>query len=236
VGLTDVAEVLPLHLADVDFPAGHPQAGESGPILGFAVVHDAGVLLFDTGVGTGNAEVEEYFRPRVTPLGEALGAHGLSVDDVTAVANSHLHFDHCGQNTLLPGRTVYVQAPELAAAREPDYTVPEWIGLGVVELVELDGGATEVAPGLTIVPTPGHTAGHQSLLVRTEAGPVLLAGQAVYTAAEWDGSTDPRRSGFPSALDPRAYAASVRRLRALDPVRVHFAHDLEAWNLPTPDR
>src|SRR6266508_3605267 len=40
--------ILPMHLADVDFPAGHPHAGESGPIFGFAVVHAAGVLLFDT--------------------------------------------------------------------------------------------------------------------------------------------------------------------------------------------
>ncbi len=204
--------------------------------MGFAVVHDAGVLLFDIGVGTGNAEVEQCFRPRVTPLAQALSAHGFALDDVTAVGHSHLHFDHCGQNTLLLGRRVYVQATELAAVDEPDYTVPEWVGRGVVEFVELDGGETEIGPGITILATPGHTDGHQSLVVRTEAGPVLLAGQAVYTAAEWEGSTGPRLSGLPSAADSSAYAESVRRLRSLDPVRVHFAHDLDAWNRPEPER
>ncbi len=53
----------------------------------------------------------------------------------------------------------------------------------------------------------------------TESGPVLLAGQAVYSAAEWEGSDDPRRSGLPSADDPNADAEFVRRVRDLDPVR-----------------
>jgi N-acyl homoserine lactone hydrolase len=225
-----VPEIIPLHLADVSFPAGHPQAGDTGPVLGFAVVHDEGVLLFDTGVGTGHEEVERYYHPRVTPLEEALRANGVSLRDVTAAACSHLHFDHCGGNTLLRGRPVYVQAAEARAAREPDYTVPEWIGFGVVDLVELEADEeTEVAPDCVLLPTPGHTAGHQSLVVSTAEGPVVLAGQAVYTHDEWEGSTDPRRDGMVSAPDPLVYSESVRRLRRIDPVSVHFAHDHTVW-------
>jgi N-acyl homoserine lactone hydrolase len=227
-------QVIPLHLADVSFPEGHPQAGGSGPVLGFAVRHDAGVLLFDTGVGTGHPDVERHYRPRVIPLEDALRAHGLSPDDVTEVANSHLHFDQCGHNGLFPGRTVYVQASELRAAREADYTVPEWVGFGVVEFVELDGDEeTEVTSGLVLVPTPGHTPGHQSLVMTTAVGPVLLAGQAVDSAAEWEGSTDPRHSGVLGAPDVLAYSESVRRLRRLEPVRVHFAHDHQVWERPS---
>jgi hypothetical protein len=94
--------VIPLHLADISFPDGHPRAGSTGPVLGFAVVHAEGVLLFDTGVGTGHAEVEAYYRPRVRPIEDALADHGLSIADVTAIANSHLHFDHCRRTSRPP--------------------------------------------------------------------------------------------------------------------------------------
>ena len=61
-------------------------------------------------------------------------------------------------------------------------------------------------------------------MVSTGDGTVVLAGQACYTAGEWDGDPDALegRSGAP---DPAAYDASVERLRALDPARVYFAHD-----------
>jgi glyoxylase-like metal-dependent hydrolase (beta-lactamase superfamily II) len=62
----------------------------------------------------------------------------------------------------------------------------------------------------------------------TPAGTVILAGQAVRSRAEWEGSTEPSTSG-PSAPDPDAYGRSVERLRALEPVRVHFAHDPDVW-------
>jgi N-acyl homoserine lactone hydrolase len=228
-----VAEVLPLHLADVTFPSGHPQEGEDGPVLGFAVRHSEGVLLYDTGVGSGNDEVDRYFLPRRRDLAEALASHGLSPDDVTAVANSHLHFDHCGGNLSFEGRPVYVRAAELQAAREPDYTIPEWVGFGRIEFVELDEETEpELTPGVRLVPTPGHSVGHQSLIVQDEGGTVVVAGQAVYTLAEWEGSTDPRRSGADSSIDPLLYSESVRRLRRLDPARVLFSHDVESWDGP----
>jgi N-acyl homoserine lactone hydrolase len=228
--VTSEPVVIPLHLADVTFPEGHPLAGGTGPVLGFAVRHADGVLLFDTGVGAGHAEVDRYYRPRLTPLEDALRTHGLTTADVTAIANSHLHFDHCGGNTRFPGLMAYVQASELDAARQEDYTVPEWIGHGALRFVPLEGDAeTEVAPGVVLVATPGHTPGHQSCVVATAEGPVVLAGQAVYTRAEWEGSTDPTDSGAANAPDVLAYSESVRRIRRLDPVRMHFAHDLTVW-------
>jgi glyoxylase-like metal-dependent hydrolase (beta-lactamase superfamily II) len=233
--MTPYPVVVPLHLADVSFPEGHPLAGGTGPVLGFAVRHHDGVLLFDTGVGVGHAEVERFYRPRVTPLDDALAANGLAMAEVTAIANSHLHFDHCGGNTRFPGLMGYVQAAELEAARQEDYTVQEWIGHGELRFVPLEADAeTEVASGVVLVATPGHTRGHQSCVVATAAGPVVLAGQAVYGADEWNGSTDPRDSGVPGAHDVLAYSESVHRLRRMDPIRVHFAHDLSVWEPPGP--
>jgi glyoxylase-like metal-dependent hydrolase (beta-lactamase superfamily II) len=93
---------------------------------------------------------------------------------------------------------------------------------------EVLDGEIEVAPGLRLIPTPGHTAGHQSLVLDAAEGTVVLAGQAVQSRAEWEGATEPSASGAPEAADPR-YPKSVERLRSLDPVRVHFAHDAAIW-------
>ena len=199
------------------------------PSYAHAVVHRDGVFLFDNGVGNGNAEVESTFSPRVTPIEDALAEHGISLADVTGAANCHLHFDHSGQNARLPaGVPIFVQRREWAMVHEPDYTVPEWIDPPGLTYEILDG-ETEVAPGLRLIPTPGHTAGHQSMVLDAPEGAVVLAGQALQSRLEWEGATESSASGASAARDP-AYARSVERLRSLDPVRVHFAHDPAIWD------
>ena len=223
--------ILPLRLADVHLPKSEPwPAGKPFPVVAHAVVHRDGVFLFDTGMGAGNAEVEELFSPERYPLEAALDAHGIAMADVTAVGNCHLHFDHGGQNGLFPGRPIFVQRRDWAMVHQPDYTVPEWVDVPGLTYEVLDGEA-EVAPGLRVIPTPGHVDGHQSLVVQTPGGAIVVAGQAVLTLAEWEGATDAAVSGEPRDDDDRrdAYASSVRRLRALDPVRVHFVHDPAVW-------
>jgi len=199
------------------------------PAIAHAVIHRDGVFLFDTGVGIGNAEVDETFSPRVTPIEDALARHGIAIADVTGVANCHLHFDHSGQNVRLPpGVPIFVQEREWRMVHEPDYTIAEWIDAPHLSYEVLDG-ETEVAPGLRLVPTPGHAPGHQSLVIETPEGIVVLAGQAVRSRAEWDGGIDETVSGLPGAPDREAYVRSIDRLRFLDPIRVHFAHDAAIW-------
>jgi N-acyl homoserine lactone hydrolase len=89
-------------------------------------------------------------------------------------------------------------------------------------------GEAEVASGLRVIPTPGHTAGHQSLVVDGTDGTIVLAGQALQSRLEWEGATEPSASGASTARDP-AYPNSVQRLMELGPARVHFAHDPEVW-------
>jgi N-acyl homoserine lactone hydrolase len=198
------------------------------PSYAHAVEHADGVFLFDNGAGLGNADVEATFSPRVRPVEHALELAGISLADVTGAANCHLHFDHCGQNASLRGMPIFVQRSEWAMVHEPDYTVPEWVDVPGLTYELLDG-EIEVAPGLRLVPTPGHTAGHQSLIVDTAEGTIVLAGQAVQSRAEWQGAGGSQASGQSSAPDPDAYARSVERLRLLAPVRVHFAHDPSIW-------
>ena len=228
--------VIPLHVADLRlaeeerWPAGQPF-----PIVAHAVVHRDGVFLFDTGIGTGNQEIDAQLSPERRPLEHVLAQHGIAISDVTAVGNCHLHCDHSGQNGLFPGRPIFVQRREWSMLHEPDYTVPEWVDVPGLRYELLDGEA-EVAPGLRVIPTPVHAPGHQSLLVRAPEGSILVAGQAVLTRREWDGSGDERSSGVPEPNDERLadYTASVERLRRLDPIRVHFVHDPEIWQRPPP--
>lgn len=222
--------VIPFLVSEVRLPPDEQVTlgREWWPSYAHAVIHRDGVFLFDNGAGLGNAEIDATFAPRVRPIEEALGEHGIALADVTGIANCHLHFDHAGQNVRLPrGIPIFVQRREWSRVREPGYTVPEWIDVPDLQY-EVIEGELEVAPGLRLIPTPGHTPGHQSLRLDAPDGVVVLAGQAVQSRREWDGATDSVASGASGATDPR-YAASVDRLRALDPVRVHFAHDAEVW-------
>ncbi len=137
------------------------------------------------------------------------------------IVSSHLHFDHYGQNRSFPGVPIVAQRAEREAARASGYTILEWVDFpgAAYELIE---GDAELAPGIRIIATPGHTAGHQSMSIETAEGIAVLAGQAVFSAAEWRGTAPPAESS-PEARD------SVERLRALRPARVLFSHDDEAW-------
>jgi len=225
-------EILPLHLSDVTFPASHPLAGSDGAIYGFAVRSAAGVVLFDTGVGYGHPWIDENYRPRNRPLAAVLREHGISPRDIVAGANSHLHFDHSGQNELFGSVPVYAQAAEYEATRGPNYTVREWVDFRGASY-RLLNGETEILPGVRVLPTPGHTPGHQSMLVETAAGPAALAGQAVYSAAEFELiRITGRLQGNDPPPDPDAYLASAQRLIALRPQTVYFSHDAAPWRAP----
>jgi N-acyl homoserine lactone hydrolase len=224
-----VEDVVPLHLADVTFPDWHPLSGDTGVVLAFALRHPTGLLLFETGIGDGNLFVDETYRVRHYSIDAALAAHGHHVNEVRLVVNSHLHFDHCGNNFRFPGVPIYVQASEYRATKQPHYTVPEWIDFDGAEYAIIEGDA-RVADGVRVVSTPGHSPGHQSVVYDTADGPVVLAGQAIYSKAEYDqlqATTAVSEDDPPP--DPEQYLASATRLMQLRPRRVHFSHDNAVW-------
>jgi N-acyl homoserine lactone hydrolase len=198
------------------------------PCLGYLVEHPDGTVLVDTGMGS-HPEVDAHYRPRRRSLPEALAAAGSGIDEVTVVVNCHLHFDHCGGNPELAGRPVVVQAVELETARRPDYTLPELVDHAGAHYETIEGEA-EILPGVLVVPTPGHTAGHQSLVVRQPNATVIVAGQSHDTAAAygsdvlaWHALRDGHQAALPVA------PAWIDRLQQLDPRRVVFAHDRAVW-------
>ena len=199
------------------------------PCLGYLVRLDDGLLIFDTGMGEHPA-VDARYRPVRRPLDMAVSDAGAALDDVTHVVNCHLHFDHCGGNPLLAGRPTYVQGSELHEARSADrYTLPGLVDHDDARYEELDGEA-EIAPGIWVVPTPGHTAGHQSLVVRCADGTVVLAGQSHDQATAYAADQLAWRARRDGVADPLPdHPSWMDRLMDFDPRRVLFAHDQSVW-------
>jgi N-acyl homoserine lactone hydrolase len=219
-------QILPMELSTFQFP--DPElAGRRGVVMGYAVRHSASVLVFDTGFGFGNEEIDDTYHPVSRRIGDALGDVGVEMAEVTAVVNCHLHADHAGQNGAFPGVPIHVQPAEWELAQTADHTILDWIAAPGTTYRQT-AGDHEMAPGIRVIATPGHTPGHQSLVVEMPDGPVVLAGQACYNLGEWIGDSD-TLEGRSGAADRDAYDRSIEKLRALDPVRVHFGHDRQAW-------
>jgi glyoxylase-like metal-dependent hydrolase (beta-lactamase superfamily II) len=221
-------EILPFDAGTFTFSEDEPYAGEEGVVVAHALRRrDGRVFLFDTGISQGDPELDARYHPVERRLDVALAAIGIDLGQIDAATNCHLHADHAGQNFRLSGIPIYVQRAERELAATPDYTVRAWIdGPGTTYRV-VDGDA-DVAPGIRILATPGHTAGHQSLVVETRRGRVLLAGQAIYSRDEWLDRAG--REGRTTARDQSAYDRSIARLRSLSPTQVRFAHDRATWD------
>jgi N-acyl homoserine lactone hydrolase len=152
--------------------------GKEYPVFVHTIDHPDGLVLVDTGMIDSIPELDEEWHPTPYPLPPEV------VAGVALVVNTHLHFDHCGGNRLFPGVPIHLQARELADARsEEDYTVPEWIDFPGATYVEHQGDA-DILPGIRLLSTPGHTPGHQSVLVETGEGSVVIGGDVAYTFKE----------------------------------------------------
>jgi N-acyl homoserine lactone hydrolase len=149
----------------------------------------------------------------------------LTLDDLDLVVNSHLHFDHCGGNQHMTASPILVDALELEAARTSGTYPPYFEGPGVT--FQTFEGDYELAPGVQLLATPGHTPGHHSLLVRLpQSGPLLLTVDAVYTEALW--RADALGAGA-NADDARRSMDRLRQVAQETGAQVIFGHDPEQW-------
>jgi N-acyl homoserine lactone hydrolase len=227
--------------------------GETGtmryPVPGYAVVHERGTVLFDTGLHESLltstdvlGALASMFTVELTPadLPEVrLAAAGIEPTSVTHVVNSHLHFDHCGHNGPFADAVTLVQASEWEAAQRP--TKYAYAG---VPLDEIGGGDLRLVDGevdlfgdgtVVLVPTPGHTVGHQSLLVRASPEPgaasALHVGDACYVRRMLAARLTPRY-----AIDVPGQLASYGILERHEAggTRLLFSHDVDEWDdVPT---
>jgi N-acyl homoserine lactone hydrolase len=194
--------------------------GSRWPVHGFVVTHPGGAVLVDTGVGGPQEDLDDW-RVVNRSVADALAELDMSPADIGLVINTHLHFDHCGQNAVFGHAPFYVQRAELDRMRREARELHDWFGFMNARFELVDGDA-EILPGLSVVATPGHTVGHQCVVVRGDAGDDLLIGDAAYTPRQYADPQGPLPDG--QASDVPAWHDSVQRIRALAPERVHFCH------------
>ena len=132
-------------------------------------------------------------------VAHALREAGVQPDDIDVVVMTHMHFDHSGGTTQLTAsgamEPVFRRARHVVQRREwedanhphernrASYLPENVTPLAEAGLLQLVDGEAEIAPGVRVVPTPGHTAGHQSVLIGAPDGPkVLFLGDVVPTA------------------------------------------------------
>lgn len=160
------------------------------PIWCVAATNGRHKILIDTGVddiewvitgpGPDVHQKKEEWMPSVLKK-----AMGWTPEDVDIVINTHLHYDHCGANSLFRNSKFYLQRKELEAAYNPTPGVKflyaeKFFDKRAVSYFQwelLDGEKT-IAPGLIVFPTPGHTPGHQSVLIKTAEGALCVCGDA----------------------------------------------------------
>jgi glyoxylase-like metal-dependent hydrolase (beta-lactamase superfamily II) len=161
-------------------------------------------ILVDTSFGDVErmAELQPAFdcrRPHGHTVENRLNAHGYEVGDVETVVLTHLHWDHCynlGRFEATAEIRVSRAELEYAVAPYPMHAagydakslgrVPPWLD---VHLDPLEG-EVDLAPGVTVFPTPGHTVGHVSLAVETADGTTVVAADAVPTFENLAGTAD----------------------------------------------
>ncbi|HMH53335.1 MAG TPA: N-acyl homoserine lactonase family protein [Candidatus Acidoferrum sp.] len=219
------------------------EAATQIPIAAYLIRTSDGNVLFDTGLS-----------PRAVPglrrndplarfdeadlLVNRLAALGLEPGDVSTVVLSHLHYDHAGGADLFPQSELCVQKDEYAYAHYPASFFAPFYYRKNFELPgytwRLLDGDTELAPGLTVLRSDGHTPGHQSLLVELpETGPVLLTGDACY----WREHLEHER--VPGVVwNPTLALHSIKRLKTLARLtgaRVFPGHDPEFWRTVNQD-
>jgi N-acyl homoserine lactone hydrolase len=213
-----------LQLARVDaVPEFHPDYDTFTPfpVHGFVIHHPDGPIVVDTGVGFGSDLIDSLYPHQFVSLVDELNRCGVDERDVQLIVNSHLHFDHCGQNHALEC-PIAVQHAELEAAREPHYTVDDWAMIPARRLRVLHGD-TDLTIGVRALLTPGHTPGHQAVVINSTEGVVVIAAQCIFRRDAWNGETEAANLHHADWRDVAAH--SIARLQTLHPRRVLLSHD-----------
>ncbi|RXH25445.1 lactamase [Bradyrhizobium nanningense] len=180
----------------------------------YLIKHAKGWFLWDTGIPDAVAAMPNGLAPadpkavtwrRPKTLAAQLEQLGVKPDDIKAMAVSHTHPDHIGNVELFPQSVLYVQKAEYDWPGANN--APRFKPSHPAEL--LNGDKDVFGDGsMTILSTPGHTPGHQSLLVKLpKTGAVVLSGDAVHFKDNWDHRRVPSMN-----VDKDQTAASMQKI------------------------
>jgi len=224
-----------------------PGSRATVPVICFLIAHPQGNVLVDTGVhrqaltdpvgrlGEGRASRFTLRSSSTDEVVSQLALLGLVPDQVRYVVNSHFHFDHCGGNEFFPRSTFFVQRPEMEAARQVQAGATMRYSPSPIDFDHpldyqlLDGERDVFGDGqVVIIPTYGHTPGHQSVRVHAGKGTdLVLAADACYTRENMD------RDVLPNTLwDPAEMSRSLgtlRELRDRQGATMIYGHDVAQW-------
>jgi N-acyl homoserine lactone hydrolase len=195
-----------------------PGASVDGAVLAWLIRSDDDTVLVDTGFGSMEEEdlKGDFVRTPEQSLEAQLKRFDVTPEDLTLVVNTHLHIDHCAGNCFLPNARFVAQKSELEYALDPlpAHRPAYDVDLSGMNLDLLDGDA-EITDGIRVIVTPGHSPGSQAVLVDTEGGLFVLAGD---TIAHYVNMEVPKGDSFwpsPLYVDLRQYYESLDRLRDL---------------------
>ena len=168
------------------------------------------LILIETGIGDkGNARRQASPASEGTLL-DGLASLGIRPEEIDVVINTHLHADHCGWNTRYAGDEIvptfanagyHVSRDEWQAAIQPNertratYLAENFLPLEERGRLRLFDGETRVTDEVTIVPTPGHSAGHASVVLASGGETAIYIGDVSQTAVQLE------RTAWVSAFD-----------------------------------
>jgi len=166
---------------------------------------------------------------------DALASAGASPEEIDVIVMTHLHWDHCHNTELFPKVPILVQKRELqyAIAPLPSHGLvyesqvidmrPPWIKS--IEQIEIVEGDAEICPGVSVVRLPGHSKGIQGVLVQTENGRHLIAGDCCPKVENWQGRS--RMKHIPSGIhvDLEEYFETFKKIERIADVVIP-GHDV----------
>ena len=210
------------------------------PVIPVLIDTDDGYILFDTGLDpAGLSSPEEVWgiKKKVVrrfseenDIRHQLDLIGVKPEDIRYVVNSHFHWDHTGGNRFFSEATFFVQKSEYRFGYYPDsfveslYIKPHFDHPLNYQLIE---GDYEVVEGVYIITTPGHTPGHQSLVVQMPDETAILMADAVYSKENYDLDIPPGNT-----WDITKAIESMNKLKYLAKMtdgNMYITHDPNFW-------
>ncbi len=191
-------------------------------------------ILVDT--GPSNPDLALRYHPHLglsrdeMRLDRALSGIGIKPQDIDLVIFTHLHWDHCYNVESLSNAVFLVQSDEIRYAVSPlpihrvGYEVgipglcPAW--MSVFDRIRVTSGDEELLPGINVVTLPGHTPGFQGVLVQTEKGRYLIAGDAIPLFENWE-----NRIPHGVHVDLHKSEETFKKIKSLKPDVVLPGHD-----------
>jgi N-acyl homoserine lactone hydrolase len=203
------------------------------PIIAWLVETAETKIMVDTGTN-GPEETAEYHKPlirkREQELPYLLKKLGVDPGEISTVILTHLHWDHCYNNRLFPRAQFIVQRAEIRYAIAP--LPPHVHAFDLPPIVETKytviSGDKKIIDGVTILLTPGHTPGSQSVLLESEKRRILIGGDTMPLYENWNDNPVPVPSGIFVNLED--YYATFDRIASLNLDLFLPGHDIRVFD------